>query len=67
LWGITNIIPIDNIFHPVNFLNHSDRPAVRYYSLTGNYLANRNLYPEDEITIIMLATMTLYTIHLSTS
>ena len=51
LWGITNIIPIDNIFHPVNFLNHSDRPAVRYDSLTGNYLANRNLYPEDEITI----------------
>lgn len=51
LWGITNTIPIDNIFHPVNFLNHSDQPTVRYDTLTGNYLANRNLFSKDEITI----------------
>ena len=51
LWGVTNMIPIDTIFHPVNFLNHSAHPTVRYDSLTGNYLANHNLYPEDEITI----------------
>jgi hypothetical protein len=51
LWGITNTIPGDNIFHPVNFLNHSDRPTVRYDKLTGNYLTNRILRSHDEITI----------------
>ena len=51
LWGITDMIPSKYIFHPVNFLNHSENPTVRYDDVTGNYLANRNLFPNDEITI----------------
>lgn len=51
IWGFNNFIPSTQLFHPVNFLNHSENPAVRYDILTGNYIANRDISPNDEITI----------------
>ena len=51
IWGFNNFIPSTQLFHPVNFLNHSENPAVRYDILTGNYIATRDISPNDEITI----------------
>ena len=52
LWGTQfNAIPFEQYFHPVNFLNHSDKPNIEYDNNTGYYLAIKKLTVEDEILI----------------
>jgi hypothetical protein len=51
IWGIEDSIPNTVMFHPVNFLNHSNNPNVIYDERTGNYIATRIIKPSQEITI----------------
>jgi len=57
VWGYldriwASLVPYRLTFEPVNFLNHSfDQPTVFYNQNSGDYLATRDLTPDDEITI----------------
>ena len=50
IWG-NKTMPVAPYFHPVNFLNHSYNPTVKYDNITCNYLAIKDLKPDDELTI----------------
>jgi len=50
IWS--DAVPDGLYFHPVNFLNHTAlSPAVYYDDDLGDYIATRDLTPDDEITI----------------
>ena len=50
LWA--GAVPEGLTFDVVNFLNHTRRvPTVVYNKLTGDYMATRNLSPDDEIMV----------------
>lgn len=50
IWGHYNI-PISPYFHPVNFLNHSYNPNIKFDDITKNYIAIKDISPTEELSI----------------